>query len=124
VEYDFCVLESDVLRRPVWHHSSGQTQAHVMAYMLGYVLWKTLDQLTKQAGLETEIRKPDLRRPRFSATARPMTPEVILRESGHIAIGDIMLQTTDGRELALRQVARPLAQPARILKSLGLKILE
>ena len=26
-----------------------------------------------------------------------MTPEVILRELGHIAIGDILLETTDGQ---------------------------
>ena len=41
-----------------------------------------------------------------------------------IAIGDILLQTTDGRQLALRQVARPTADPARILASLGLKMPE
>ena len=37
-----------------------------------------------------------------------MTPEVILRELGQIAIGDIELETTDGRKLVLRRVARPM----------------
>jgi hypothetical protein len=124
VERAFRVLKSELLLRPVWHHYSGRTQAHVMVCVLAYALWKTLDHLAKQAGLETEIRKPDLQRPRSSPKARPMTPEVILRELGHVAIGDILLQTTDGRELALRRVARPTAEPARILKTLGLKIPE
>ena len=43
-----------------------------------------------------------------------MTPEVILRELGKIQIGDIILETTDGAKLALRRVARPNGEPARI----------
>jgi hypothetical protein len=50
-----------------------------------------------------------------------MTPEVILRALGQVAVGDILLETTDGRQIALRRVARPTAEPARILASLGLK---
>ena len=34
-----------------------------MVCVLAYALWKTLDHLAKQAGLETEIRKPDPQRP-------------------------------------------------------------
>ena len=124
VERAFRVLKSELLLRPVWHHYSGRTQAHVMVCVLAYALWKTLDHLAKQAGLETEIRKPDLQRPRSSPKPRPMTPEVILRELGHVAVGDILLETTDGRQLALRRVARPTAEPARILASLGLKLPE
>jgi transposase len=124
VERAFRVLKSELLLRPVWHHYSGRTQAHVMVCVLAYALWKTLDHLAKQAGLETEIRKPDVTRPRSSPNARPMTPEVILRELGQVAVGDILLDTTDGRQLALRRVARPTAEPARILASLGLKLPE
>jgi transposase len=124
VEHAFRVLKSELLLRPVWHHYSGRTQAHVMICVLAYALWKTLDHLAKQAGLETEIRKPDLQRPRSSPKPRPMTPEVILRELGQVAIGDILLETTDGRQLALRRVARPKDEPARILASLGLEIPE
>ena len=82
VEHAFRVLKSELLLRPVWHHYSGRTQAHVMVCVLAYALWKTLDHLAKQAGLETEIRKPDRRRPNASPKPRPMTPEVILRELG------------------------------------------
>ena len=53
-----------------------------------------------------------------------MTPEVILRELGQIAIGDIELETTDGQKLVLRRVARPMGEPKRILAALGLEIPE
>jgi transposase len=124
VERAFRVLKSELLLRPVWHHYSGRTQAHVMVCVLAYALWKTLDHLAKQAGLETQRRKLDLQRPRSSPKPRPKTPEVIRRELGHVAVGDILLETTDGRLLALRRVARPTAEPARILASLGLKLPE
>ena len=61
VERAFRVLKSELLLRPVWHHYSGRTQAHVMVCVLAYALWKTLDHLARQAGLKTQIRKPDRR---------------------------------------------------------------
>jgi transposase len=124
VEHAFRVLKSELLLRPVWHHYSGRTQAHVMICVLAYALWKTLDHLSKQAGLETEIRKPDLRRGNAAPKPRPMTPEVILRQLGNLQIGDILLETTDGRKLALRRVARPDKEQARILAALKLTIPE
>ena len=124
VERAFRVLKSELLLRPVWHHYSGRTQAHVLVCVLAYALWKTLDHLAKRAGLETEIHKPDACRGRAAPKPRPMTPEVILRELGRIAIGDILLETTDGQQLALRRVARPMAEQKRILEALGLEIPE
>jgi hypothetical protein len=124
VERAFRVLKSELLLRPVWHHYSGRTQAHVLVCVLAYALWKTLDHLAKRAGLETEIHKPDPRRSQAAPKPRPMTPEVLLRELGQIAIGDIELETTDGQKLVLRRVARPTGEPKRILKALGLEIPE
>jgi hypothetical protein len=124
VEHAFRVLKSELLLRPVWHHSSGRTQAQVMICVLAYALWKTLDHLSKQAGLETEIRKPDGRHGNAAPKPRPMTPEVILRQLGNLQIGDILLETTDGRKLALRRVARPDKEQARILAALKLSIPE
>jgi transposase len=124
VERAFRVLKSELLLRPIWHHYSGRTQAHVFVCVLAYTLWKTLDHLAKRAGLMTEIRKPDLRRPRSSPKARPMTPQMILRELRKIQIGDILMSTSDGRQLALRRVARPGPDQARILKALKLVLPE
>jgi transposase len=124
VERAFRVLKSHLLLRPVWHHCSGRVEAHVFICVLAYALWKTLDHLAKQAGLQTEIRKPDPKRPNASPKPRPMTPEVILRQLGRIQIGDIVMETTNGQRLALRRVARPDAEQKRILTALQLDIPE
>lgn len=123
VERAFRVLKSELLLRPIWHHYSGRTQAHVFVCVLAYALWKTLDHLAKQAGLQTLIRKPNL--PAYGKAVpkpRPMTPEVILRELGQIKIGDIELATTDGRQLIFRRVARPNVEQKRILDALGIDL--
>ena len=62
VEKAFRVLKSELLLRPIWHHYSGRTQAHIFVCVLAYALWKTLDHLAKRAGLLTLIHKPDLQR--------------------------------------------------------------
>ncbi|HEU4766018.1 MAG TPA: IS1634 family transposase [Pyrinomonadaceae bacterium] len=118
VERAFRVLKSELLIRPVWHQLSGRVEAHVMICVLAYALWKTLDHLAKEVGLMTLIQKPsDDEYPR-SPQPRPMSPQSILREFSKIQIGDILLTTTDGRQLALRRVARPLPEQARILEAL------
>jgi transposase len=124
VEHAFRVRKSQLLLRPVWHHESGRVQAHVFLCVLAYALWKTLDHLAKQAGLQTEIRKPDPKRPQASPKDRPMTPEVILREWANVRIGDLLLETTEGQPLALRRVARPNAEPKRLLAALQLMLPE
>jgi transposase len=120
VERAFRVLKSELLLRPIWHHYSGRTRAHVMVCVLAYALWKTLDHLAKRAGLMTEIRKPDPRRPRSSPKRRRMTPQSVLRELAKVKIGDILMKTADGQQLALRRIARPEPDQARILEALKL----
>jgi hypothetical protein len=124
VEHAFRVLKSHLLLRPVWHQYSGRVEAHVMICVLAYALWKTLDHLARQARLETRIHRPDPRYGQAQPKARPMTPEVILRELGQIQIGDIHLETSDGQRLVLRRVARPNAEQARILGALQLELPE
>lgn len=124
VEHAFRVLKTNLLLRPIWHHYSGRTQAHVFICVLAYALWKTLDHLAKRADLMTLIHKPVPRRGNAAPKPRPMTPEVILRELSRIQIGDIHLPTTDGRQLVLRRVARPEGEAKRILTALGLEIPE
>jgi len=123
VERAFRVLKTNLLLRPIWHHYSGRTQAHVFICVLAYALWKTLDHLAKRAGLQTLIHKPDPRRAN-APKPRPMTPEVILGELSRIQMGDIHLPTTDGRQLVLRRVARPAPEAQRILAALGLDVPE
>jgi transposase len=124
VERAFRVLKSELLLRPIWHHYSGRTRAHIFVCVLAYALWKTLDHLAKRAGLMTLIHKPDEQRRNATAKPRPMTPEVILRELASIQIGDIHLTTTTGQTLVLRRVARPAGEAKRILEALGLTLPE
>ena len=124
VEHAFRVLKSHLLLRPIWHQYSGRVEAHIFICVLAYALWKTLDHLAKQAKLQTEIGKPDPQRPKDTPQARRMTPEVILRELGQIRIGDIVMETTEGQQLALRRVARPAAEQKRILAALQLTLPE
>jgi transposase len=124
VERAFRVLKSELLLRPIWHHYSGRTQAHIFVCVLAYALWKTLDHLAKRAGLETLIHKPDSRRGNAVPKPRPMTPEVILRELSKIHIGDIKLETTSGEKLVLRRIARPNSEQKRILDALQLELPE
>jgi transposase len=124
VERAFRVLKSELLLRPIWHHYSGRTKAHVFVCVLAYALWKTLDHLAKQAGLQTLIHKPDPARGKAAPKPRPMTPEVILRELSQIMIGDIELKTTDNRQLIFRRVARPNAEQKRILQALAIDMPE
>ncbi len=124
VEKAFRVLKSELLLRPVWHQYDGRVQAHVFVCVLAYALWKTLDYLAKRAGLETLIHKPAEQRGPAIPKPRPMTPEVILRELHQLQIGDIVLETTAGQKLALRRVARPNTEQARILSALGLTLPE
>lgn len=124
VEHAFRVLKSHLLLRPIWHHYSGRTRAHVFVCVLAYALWKTLDHLAKRAGLQTLIHKPDPRRGNAAPKPCPMTPEAILRELGQIQVGDILLETTTGQKLALRRVARPGSEQNRILEALGLELPE
>jgi transposase len=124
VERAFRVLKSELLLRPIWHHYSGRTEAHIFVCVLAYSLWKTLDHLAKRAGLQTLINKPDLDRGDAAPQPRPMTPEAILRELAKIQIGDIELETMTGQKLVLRRVARPTAEQKRILEALSLELPE
>jgi DDE family transposase len=124
VERAFRVLKSQLLLRPIWHHYSGRTQAHIFVCVLAYALWKTLEHLAQRAGLQTLIHKPDPRRGNAVPKPRPMSPDVILRELSQIQIGDILLQTTTGQKLALRRVARPNLEQQRILQALQLELPE
>ncbi len=122
VEHAFRILKSELLLRPVWHHYSGRVPAYVLVCVLAYALWKTLDHLAEQAGLQTLVHKAD--RPEGGKQPRPrrITPEVILRELGQIQIGDIYLETTTDQRLVLCRVARPNAEQARILAASKLEL--
>ncbi|MCH8147125.1 MAG: hypothetical protein IH987_03915 [Planctomycetes bacterium] len=108
----------------MWHHNSDRIEAHVFVCVLAYVLWKALAHMLAHAGLKTRIRKKDPETPEGSPRDRPMSPAVALKILHDVQIGDILLETVEGRKLRLRRIARPNSDQAEIITGLGLKLQE
>jgi transposase len=120
----FRTLKSQELLRPIWHHLGHRVQAHVFVCVLAYLLWKTLEHLLRQTSLMTHIHKPDPRRPNASPKDRPLSVAMALKRMHDIQIGDIILETTDGKKLMLRRIARPNAEQSELLAALKLTLPE
>jgi transposase len=104
-EAAFRIQKSDLAIRPVWHQRADRVQAHILVCFLGYVLWKTLEQWQRRAGLG-------------------QSPRTILTELRRIQSTDVVLPTEDGRELRLRCIVRPDPAQAALLDRLGLDLPE
>jgi transposase len=102
-EAAFRIHKSDLSLRPIWHQRADRVQAHILVCFLAYVLWKTLEQWQRRAGLG-------------------QSPRTILEELRRIQSTDVVLPTTDGRELRLRCVVRPDPAQAALLDRLGLDL--
>jgi transposase len=102
-EAAFRIQKSELGIRPVWHQRADRVQAHILVCFLAYVLWKTLEQWQRRAGLG-------------------QSPRTVLEELHRIQSADIILPTTDGRELRLRCVVRPDPAQAILLDRLGLEL--
>jgi len=50
-EAAFRIQKSELGIRPVWHQRADRVQAHILICFLAYVLWKTLEQWQRRAGL-------------------------------------------------------------------------
>jgi transposase len=106
-EAAFRIHKSDLSIRPVWHQKAERVQAHILVCFLAYVLWKTLEQWQRRAGLGN-------------------SPRTILEELGRIQSTDVVLPLADppGRELRIRCVVRPDKAQAMLLDRLGLRLPE
>jgi hypothetical protein len=98
-EASFRALKSELSIRPLFHQKERRVKAHVMVAFLGYALWVTLKHLL--------LRRPALlpSPPAASVSnAQPFTPMQTLALLSKLHSGDIVLPTTDGREIRLRRV--------------------
>lgn len=88
-----------------------------MVAFLGYALWVTLKHLLK--------RRPAIV-PQPSASgvdnAQPMSPMKALALLSTIQSADIVLPTTDGREIRLRRVTEPSLEQKSLLHQLGISL--
>src|SRR3954454_8777516 len=101
-EASFRALKSELSIRPLFHQLEPRVKAHVMVAFLGYALWVTLKHLLKRrAAME----------PKPSASgvdnAQPLSPLKALALLSTLQSADIVLPTTDGREVRLRRITEP-----------------
>jgi transposase len=106
-EAAFRIHKSDLSIRPIWHQKAERVQAHILVCFLAYVLWKTLEQWQRRAGLGN-------------------SPRTILEEIGRIQSTDVVLPVANepARELRIRCVVRPDKAQAMLLDRLGLRLPE
>jgi transposase len=118
-EASFRALKSELSVRPLFHQLEPRVKAHVMLAFLGYALWVTLKHLLK--------RRPGLV-PQPSASgvenAQPMTPLRAIALLSTLQSADIVLPTTDGREIRLRRITEPTAEQKISLRQLGIRLPE
>jgi transposase len=99
----FRIHKSDLSLRPVWHQKQQRVEAHVLVCFLAYVLWKTLAQWCKSAGLGDEPRK-------------------VLDEIAQVAMVDVVLPTRAGPELLKRCIAQASEHQKLLLHHLNLRL--
>jgi transposase len=116
-EASFRALKSELAVRPLFHQKEPRVKAHVMVAFLGYALWVTLKHLLK--------RRPALvPKPSVSGVdnAQPLSPRKALVLLSKLHSADIVLPTTDGREIRLRRVTEPMAEQESCLHQLGISL--
>ena len=99
----FRIQKSDLSIRPVWHQKEDRVRAHIFVCFLSFVLWKTLGQQCKRAGLGDEPRR-------------------VISELSEIRMVDVVLPTDGGHEIRNRCVARPTEHQRILIEKLGLRL--
>jgi transposase len=116
-EASFRALKSELSIRPLFHQKEPRVKAHVMVAFLGYALWVTLKHLLQR-------RDPIVPEPSVSGVnnAQPLSPMRALVLLSTLQSADIVLPTTDGREIRLRRVTQPTAEQKSLLQQLRLSV--
>jgi transposase len=102
-EAAFRALKSELAVRPIFHQLEHRTKAHVMVAFLGYAMWVTLKHLLK-------------------AVNSPLSPARALAMAATLHSGDIVLPTTDGRQIRLRRITTPTAELQTLFEQLGMTL--
>lgn len=102
-EAAFRALKSELAIRPVFHQLERRVKAHVLIAFLGYALWVTLKHQLRSCGSE-------------------LSPRQALAQLATLQSADIVLPTTDGREIRLRRVTQPTPEQRRLLDQLNITV--
>ena len=102
-EAAFRALKSELAIRPVFHQLERRVKAHLLVAFLGYALWVTLKHQLRRCG-------------------SGLSPSQALAQLATLQSADIVLPTTDGREIRLRRVAQPTPEQQRLLDQLHITV--
>jgi transposase len=102
-EAAFRIQKSDLCIRPIWHQKTDRVLGHILVCFLAYVLWKTLGQMCRRAGLGDEPRR-------------------VFEELSRIKVVDVVLPTRNGVTITKRCIARPTDHQMILLQRLGLHL--
>jgi transposase len=118
-EASFRTLKSELSVRPLFHQLEPRVKAHVMVAFLGYALWVTLKHLLKR-------RPAAVPKPSVSGVdnVQPISPMRAIALLSTLQSADIVLPTTDGREIRLRRITEPTAEQKSLLRQLGISLPE
>ena len=105
VEQAFKELKNDLGIRPVYHQKDDRIESHIFVSFLSYCLQVTLKQRAK-------------------AKAPGLTPRAILEKFKTMQMIDVLLPTTDGRNLILPRYTQPEKELQLLLQQLNLRLPE
>lgn len=116
-EASFRALKSELSIRPLFHQKEPRVKAHGMVAFLGYALWVTLKHLLQR-------RTAIVPQPSASGVdnAQPLSPMKAWALLSRLPSADIVLPTTDGREIRLRRITEPDAEQKSLLHQLRLSL--
>jgi transposase len=100
-EAAFRALKSELAIRPIFHQKEHRVKAHILVAFLGYALWVTFKHLLKR-------------------TSSDLSPARALALLTTLPSADIILPTTDGREIRLRRITTPNPDQQLLLDQLGI----
>src|SRR5208337_1436786 len=100
-EAAFRALKSELSIRPLFHQLEPRVKAHILVAFLGYSLWVTLKHLLRRKNSDC-------------------SPTQALALLATIQSADIVLPTTDGREIRLRRVAALSPEQQQLLAELSI----
>jgi transposase len=103
IEEAFKNLKGDLAIRPIFHQLEARIEAHVFIAFLAYCLHVTLGR-------------------RLHALAPGLTPRSVLEKFAAVQMIDVLLPTTDGRELLLTRYTEPESELKLLLNKLKLDL--
>ena len=104
-EAAFRALKSELAIRPIFHQKEHRVKAHILVAFLGYALWVTFKHLLKRNHSD-------------------LSPARALALLSTLHSADIILPTTDGREIRLRRITTPNPEQQLLLDQLAITLPE